>query len=189
MHVVRTKGFYCLLTLLVFLASCSPNSPVNNTNVANTTAKEKTGDINPCSLLTQEEISAVLGQPVTEAKVVSTPRPNCNYAVGDGSLTVFVFSDPSAAGGFQAGKTIQDAHTEAVAGIGDDAYWSPDIKTLNVLKNHIYFTVQFYGIRSPSKETMKALAQKAMMRLPQAINSDGKPSMVIIAELAVLLTI
>jgi hypothetical protein len=165
-EIVRTIAFYCLLTLIVLLASCSPNSPVTNTNVANTTSRETTSDINPCSLLTQDEISAVLGQPVNDGKVVSTPRPNCNYAVGDGSVTVFVFSDPSAAGGFEVGKTMQDAHTEAVADVGDAAYWSPDIKTLNVLKGKVYFTVQYYGVRSGSKETIKALAQKIVPRLP-----------------------
>ena len=61
---------------------------------------------------------------------------------------------------------MQDAHTETVSDVGDEAYWSPDIKTLNVLKGHIYFTVQYYGIHSGSKETMKALAQKAASRLP-----------------------
>src|SRR4030095_1167831 len=96
----------------------------------------------PCSLLTKEEVARVLGQQVSEAKVRSTPRANCEYSVGEGSVTVFVFTDPTAAGGFQAGKTMQDAHTEAISEVGEQAYWSPDIKTLNVLKGDIYFTVQ-----------------------------------------------
>ena len=159
MHVVK---ILFLTTLAICFVACSDRpSPPTNTRPAETISS-----IDPCSLITKEEVGTVLGQEVSEAKVRSSPRPNCQYSVGEGSVTVFVFTDATAAGGFQAGKTMQDAHTEVVSGIGDEAYWSPDIKTLNVLKGNIYFTVQFYGVSSGSKETMKALAQKAASRLP-----------------------
>jgi len=132
----------------------------------NTKPAETVSSIDPCSLLTKEEVGTVLGQEVSEAKVRSSPKPNCQYSVGQGSVTVFVFTDPSATGGFHTGKTMQDVHTEVVTGVGNEAYWSPDIKTLNVLKGNVYFTVQFYGVSSGSKETMKALAQKTATRLP-----------------------
>jgi hypothetical protein len=103
---------------------------------------------------------------VTEASNRDSPRPNCRYVVGDGTVTVFVFTDSSAAGAFQTGKTMQDMQTESISDVGDQAYWSPSIKTLNVLKGNVYFTVQYYGVRSGSKETMKLLAQKAIARIP-----------------------
>ena|SRR5215813_8444155 len=159
MNAIR---FFWLIPLVIFLACCDPRpAPSTKTN-----AIESAVTLDPCSLLTRDEVGAVLGQPVTNAKLQRFPRPNCSYILGDGSLTVFVFTDLSARGGFEAGKRMQDSHTEPVAGVGDQAYWSPGIKTLNILKGNIYFTVQFYGIPSGSLETMKALAQRAADRLP-----------------------
>jgi hypothetical protein len=152
--------FLTALTICFVACSAAP-SPNTNTKPAETVSS-----IDPCSLLTIEEVGTVLDQQVSGAKVRPSPRPNCHYSVGEGSVNVFVFTDATAAGGFQAGKTMQDAHTEAVSELGDDAYWSPDIKTLNVLKGKTYFTIQFYGVSSGSKETMKTLAQKAAARLP-----------------------
>ena len=159
MHIVK---ILFLMTLAICFVACSerPSQPMN------TKPAETVSSIDPCSLLTKEEVGTVLGQEVSEAKVRSSPKPNCQYSVGQGSVTVFVFTDPSATGGFQTGKTMQDVHTEVVTGVGNEAYWSPDIKTLNVLKGNVYFTVQFYGVSSGSKETMKALAQKTATRLP-----------------------
>ncbi|MCI0390787.1 MAG: DUF3558 domain-containing protein [Acidobacteria bacterium] len=159
---MNTIRLFRLITLAIFLAGCG-NSPSPTTK---TSAAESSGSLDPCSLLTREEVTTVLGQPVTEAKLQSFPRPNCEYTIGEGSLTVFLFTDPSAKVGFEAGKKMQDVHTEPVSGVGDQAYWSPSIKTLNVLKGNIYFTVQFYGIRSGLLETMSSLAQKAAARLP-----------------------
>ena len=159
MHII--KILFLTALAVCFLACSDRPSPTNNAKPAETVSS-----IDPCSLLTKEEVGTVLAQEVSEAKVRSSPRPNCQYSVGEGSVTVFVFTDATAAGGFQAGKTMQDAHTEVVSDVGDEAYWSPDIKTLNVLKGNIYFTVQFYGVSSGSKETMKAVAQKASTRLP-----------------------
>jgi len=158
-HII--KILFVTALAVCFLACSERSSPATNTKPAATI-----NSIDPCSLLTKEEVGTVLGQEVGEAEVRSSPRPNCQYSVGEGSVTVFVFTDTTAAGGFQAGKTMQDAHTEVVPAVGNEAYWSPDIKTLNVLKGNIYFTVQFYRISSGSKETMKTLAQKAATRLP-----------------------
>jgi hypothetical protein len=156
------KVFFLGAFAIIFVVACREES-IRTTNKAVT---EKVASIEPCSLLTNEDIASVLRVQVSDAKPRGTPRPNCEYAVGDGSVTVFVFTDPSAAGAFEAGKTMQDAHTDPVLDIGDQAYWSPEIKTLNVLKGKVYFTVQFYGVPSGSKETMTALAQIAAKRLP-----------------------
>lgn len=159
MHLIK---ILFLTTLAICFVACSEGpAPPKNTKPAETISS-----IDPCSLLTKEEVGTVLGQEVSAAKFRNSPRPNCQYSVGEGSVTFFVFTDPSAAGGFQTGKTMQDVHTEVVTDVGNEAYWSPDIKTLNVLKGNVYFTVQYYGVSSGSKETMMALAQKAATRLP-----------------------
>ena len=156
---------FMLATSAAFAAACG-RAP---SGVAPTGAADKvTGKVaavNPCSLLTAVEVKEVLGRQVAWIKHEGSPRPHCKYSVGGGSVTVFVFEDPTAKGGFAVGRGAQDAQTEPVAGVGDDAYWSPDIRTLNVLQGETYFTVQFYGVSSGSAETMKALARKAAARL------------------------
>jgi hypothetical protein len=160
MNIVK---FSLLFLIATYLGACSGQSPSS----VQTNQSAKSGSVtDPCGVITREDVAAVLGQQVGAAQFRESPRPNCHYSVGEGSVSVFAFNDPSAAGAFRAGKTMQDAHTETVADVGDEAYWSPDIKTLNVLKGSVYFTVQYYGVPSGSKETMKALAQKAVVRLP-----------------------
>ena len=161
---MKTIKLFLLITLAIYLTGCSESlSQSTNPGASETTSKDS---IDPCSLLTREEIGATLGQQVTQANLRSSPRPNCNYTVGDGSVTVFVFNDPSAAGAFHTGRRMQDLQTEPVTGVGDQAYWSPGIKTLNVVKGQVYFTVQFYAISSGSRETMISLARNAVTRLP-----------------------
>jgi hypothetical protein len=154
-----------LITSVVFAAACGRNAPRGAQTGAAEKAAEKVSAVNQCSLLTPLEIGEVLGQHVDAVEHRGSPRPHCRYSVGGGSVTVFVFEDPTAKGGFMVGKKAQDAHTEPAAGVGDDAYWSPDIRTLNVLQGETYFTVQSYGVSSGSAETMKALARKAAARL------------------------
>lgn len=156
---------FIFITSAVFAAACGRNAPRGARTGAADKVTEKAAPVNPCSLVTPVEIKEVLGQHVDAAEHRDSPRPHCKYSVGGGSVTVFLFEDPTAKGGFAAGKRMQDAHTEQVAGVGDDAYWSPDIRTLNVLQGETYFTVQSYGVSSGSAETMKALARKAAARL------------------------
>ena len=156
---------FILVTSAVFAAACGGNASQGAQTEAADKVTEKVAPVNPCSLVTPAEVKEVLGRHVDAVEHRGSPRPHCRYSVGGGSVTVFVFEDPTAKGGFAAGKREQDAHTEAVAGVGDDAYWSPDIKTLNVLRGETYFTVQFYGVSTGSAETMKALARKAAARL------------------------
>jgi len=160
----RIVGFI-LITSAVFAAACGKGASQGAQTGAAEKVTEKVAAVNPCSLVTPVEIKEVLGRQVAWVKHEGSPRPHCKYSVGGGSVTVFVFEDPTARGGFAVGKRAQDAQTEPVAGVGDDAYWSPDIKTLNVLRGETYFTVQFYGVSSGSAETMKALARKAAARL------------------------
>ena len=159
MHIIKV---FLLVTIAVWLACCNHHTQTNQ----NAEPAVSASSFEPCSLITREEVSTVLDQQVTAATAQNSPRPNCRYTVGDGSVTVFAFTDNSAAGAFQTGKRMQDSQTESMSEVGDQAYWSPSIKTLNVLKGKVYFTVQFYGVPSGSKETMKILAQKAVARIP-----------------------
>ena len=125
----------------------------------------------PCAYLTVDEVTQVTGETIVEAVPRDTPRPNCKYQTKPdassytASIVVYVFTDPSAAGGFEIGKTAQDENTQPVTGVGDDAYWSPSIKTLNVLYKNIYFTVQFLDTKNQTVDIAKELALKLISHL------------------------
>jgi Protein of unknown function (DUF3558) len=158
------RAIVVLCTLL--LAACGDKVPAQAVASGTPATSNAKGTLDPCAVLTRDDIAAALGLQLDKAAHETFPRPNCRYSVGDGSVVVYVFADASARSGFMAGKTIQAAHTTAVAGIGNDAHWSPDLKVLNVLKGNVYFTVQFLGLGSASLEAAKVLAQKAADRLP-----------------------
>lgn len=171
------KTFKILITFTIFAGSCTPrqslsppateNRPESSSAQSSRNSNTSPTAIDPCSLLTKEEVAAVLGESVPEAKVVSFPRPNCVYSVSSGGqVVVFAFNDPSARGGFEIGKTAQDTNAQPIAGVGDDAYWSPSIKTINVLSGDVYLMVQLFSMRSEPLATAKALALKAISRLP-----------------------
>jgi hypothetical protein len=163
---MKAIGTSLLIMLAILAASCRKDEVVGNVRVVPRDDPQSVAPINPCSLLSREEVAMVLNQTVSNAELNAAPRPNCRYSVGEGSVTLFVFQNEGAKVGFELGKTAQDANTQPVTGVGDQAYWSPSIKTLNVLKGEIYFTVQFYGVTAGSLETMKTLAQRVASRLP-----------------------
>lgn len=117
----------------------------------------------PCSLLTTAEVATVIGVPVGEAKRAAMPQPTCEYSARGGTVYVYRIADGRA--GFQAGRQMQDAKAQAVAGVGDDAYWSPGIRTLNVLSRDTYLMVQFIGIKGAGLDMARALASRAVGRL------------------------
>ena len=127
----------------------------------------------PCAYLSVDEITQVIGETIVEAVPRDTPRPNCKYQTKPdasgyaASIVVYVFTGPSAAGGFEIGKTAQDENTQPVTGVGDDAYWSPSIKTLNVLYKNIYFTVQFLDTKNQTVDIAKELALKVIAHLQE----------------------
>jgi hypothetical protein len=124
------------------------------------------GKTDSCSLLTKEEVAEIMQNTVREVFLKETPRPNCNYVFEKGQVVVFLFTDAGARSSFETGRKMQDTGTQTVAGIGDDAYWSPNIKVLNVLKKQAYFTVQFIPSKDASLEKAKRLAVRAVTRLP-----------------------
>ena len=129
--------------------------------------------LDPCAYLTKEEITQEIGQTVVDAIPSDTPRPNCRYLTEPdasgyvGKIVVYVFTDPSASGGFEIGKTEQDENTQPIIGVGDDAYWSPTLTNLNVLYRNIYFTVQFLGTNDQTVDTAKELALKIIAHMQE----------------------
>jgi hypothetical protein len=128
--------------------------------------------LDSCTLLTAPDFSAVLGSTLTskESSDQPTPKARCDFHQSNGiSVVVFLFATDSAAAAFQFGKTNQGSNV-SVSGVGDAAYWTDGIRTLNVLTGKIYFTVQFLtnGTPTPAPGQLQAeqLAQRIVPRLP-----------------------
>lgn len=127
-----------------------------------------------CSLLTQAQVSAVLGVPVdTGKRVIPNSTLMCGWSEHGGPTAiskrvVLTLSTPEK---FTRGKTPFQGITKVpVSGIGDDAYFvtaSGLGTTLNVLKGSSAFAVSVKGQFSADKvkEFEKGLAQNVLSRL------------------------
>lgn len=121
--------------------------------------------IDPCSLITQEEVSKALGFPVGPPKRASH-APECSFdSTGDAPKPVCSISltlpGPNVAPAFR--EKMKDK--PAVAGIGDAAFegWG-----LEVLKGDVSFTVSAYpppGSYSINPEAKAAIARIVVSRL------------------------
>lgn len=138
-----------------------------------TTGESAQASFDPCAYLTTDEITQVISQTIVNAIPSTSPRPNCHYVTEtdangySASVVVYVFTDPSAPGGFENGKTLQDENPEPVTGVGDDAYWAPTLDNLNVLYKDVYFTVQFLGTENESLDLAKVLALKVITHMEE----------------------
>lgn len=146
-------------------------------------APRAASEIHPCSLVTTEEVIAAFfgGSAVT---MPAPDRTTCAYTVTMGagalnsprvgSLVVSVTSADSPR--FQLFDSTADERTQAqpIAGLGDRALLlmsrdRPDDgpKAIRVLKGDVYFTIAMSTSGEPvSTELLKALADKALSRLP-----------------------
>ncbi len=158
-----------LIVVFLFLGGC--RAKTSSTAIAN---------IDPCSLITKEEAAAALG-----GAVVVTPKANdvCGYsmvatgssnAARHGSIVVKVVTSDSP--DFQKfGSTTSD-RTQAtpISGVGDKAVLfmdrdKPDegAKGMQILKGNKFVAIGLSTSSLPvSEDVLKALAAKALSRLP-----------------------
>lgn len=123
--------------------------------------QESPNRVDPCTLLTQEEVEAALGVTVSAADSwgAATERWSCFYegASGKGRVQIVVASAP---GSFEADKAAFPP--KPVAGIGDEAYRSPD--GLHVRKGDTHFVVDVTD-HPHADRVMESLARAAVRRL------------------------
>ncbi|MFC5000604.1 hypothetical protein ACFPIJ_22550 [Dactylosporangium cerinum] len=134
----------------------------------------------PCRTLTQEEVVQVLKIPVNPALKVDSWPPVCAFGITPGfgplapsekpSVTeYFYILDDSEASGrddFERGRS-NPAVVEAVTGIGDEAYWTPDKYELQVMSGKTHLTAKFSGAKPPADPKTKVIAL-ARIALPRA---------------------
>ncbi|MEV4511195.1 hypothetical protein AB0K00_19750 [Dactylosporangium sp. NPDC049525] len=134
----------------------------------------------PCRTLTREEVVQVLAIPVNPALKVDSWPPVCAFGLtpGFGPLApsdkpgvteYFYILDDSAMSGredFERGRS-NPAVVESVAGIGDEAYWTPDKFELQVMSGRTHLTAKFSGAKPPADPKTKVIAL-ARIALPRA---------------------
>jgi hypothetical protein len=123
----------------------------------------------PCRTITTTEIAGIVGGTVKAGVVLTSWPPLFQFVLDPQAHTYLYISDDSAA----TGRTDYDAKragstkTEAVTGIGDQAYWQADLAALHVLSGATHVFVGFGGTPAPADAKEKALAL-ARVILPRA---------------------
>jgi hypothetical protein len=133
--------------------------------------------VDACSLLTKAEVEALVGTPAMEpTKEQAANLVTCAFGdpesprVGDRPLTqvltLAVFTAEEAA--YYAGAVAQArdsyetarknaASSEAVAGLGENAYWDKVFKTLHAHKGRYWITAKAGGLEAARKAVEKAI--------------------------------
>ena len=129
------------------------------------------GEIDPCALLTKEEVEAAVGTSVTEPEgSVEQQFAECDFNDPDApdwlivGVSVFTLEDKDQArDSFELGS----GSWETVTGIGDDAYWADALNSLEVLKGR--YDISIDVAPTDGKDDLaiaKELAAKVVDRLP-----------------------
>jgi hypothetical protein len=169
------------LTAVVLLAGCGgsteappaagvrPITPAPSAVAAPHTSWDVSKLPSPCRTITTSEIAGVLGGNVNAGVVLESWPPLCQFVLDAQLRTYLYISDDSAS----TGKTDYDrkrsisSTTQAVDGIGDQAYWQSDLATLHVLSGATHVAVAFGGTPAPEAARDKAIAL-ARVILPHA---------------------
>jgi hypothetical protein len=155
--------FLILIAAAVAMAVFDNNSPTKPV-VANT---------DPCAFFTLKDAQSLLGKnarkggvpPVARTSSKDTAITTCSYTQPTTSANGGPTSAPKTAAVVvgtpktNLGKNFNDyefnqylptAKMQAVAGVGDKAYWDPALGVLNVYKNHKWITISNGSIASAS---------------------------------------
>ena len=128
-----------------------------------------------CALLTQAQVTEALGTSVDSGSPVGKPTA-CQWT-GKGKFATLTITEPQAGRSpvdqFEAGKkTTRGITKEAVAGVGDDAYYiyfaNTDRTGLGIVvkKGASVFEVRVYGLTvAQAKRAGKGLAQRAARKI------------------------
>lgn len=155
-----------LLALMAF-AACGSATPDTSKPTANTTPNTNSAPatggpsgIDPCSLVTKEQATQVLG-----AKIQMTPAnllPACIYSAPSSQILTRVGTSDDAKGFYNLSKA-QTPETETIHGIGDEAYYlAHDANgAITVLLDKVVMSITIGGTTMKPDAKQKAIEQLA----------------------------
>ena len=126
--------------------------------------------LDPCELLTRQEVEAALRKPVGEAVAQKMTRAaSCRWAAPSGldsaNVSVIVYDSASAArAAFD--KAVKDHGYRSVPGLGEGAYSSP-MYEVTVLANKYELAVDVSLLADEPAPVARKLARQAVARLPR----------------------
>lgn len=124
----------------------------------------------PCSLVTKEEAEAALDKPVADGEKPEVAQGLiCQFVGTEGTqvwqlqvLVTQTTNEQTMQTSFAAAKeSVADANPEDVSGLGDEAFWIPDAKQLNIRQGRFYLIVS----GDASLEALRDVAEQALDRL------------------------
>lgn len=154
-------GFSCLAALaaVLFAAGCGSSSSGGGAGQTSTTAliSKQANNLDPCSLLSKDDVAAVIGQHVADPKRSGT---SCSYDSTDASKfeSLLVVAQAGTRDDFAYQKKVLGGDkTRDVNGVGDAAAFLTDTQIV-VLKNDVLINITGFGIPG---DQLPVLAKKA----------------------------
>ena len=151
-----------LLTFLIFCGWAEPEAATQTAQTSASTAK----DLDVCAILTKEELTTIVGEPIAEAKKGEFPAGHpkvkvtqCTYSATKGAKSLDVLIKNSSRRGDSAEsikKLMIDTGSkiEDVSGVGDTAFWSG--AQLHVFKGpNLSVLVSVMGFQNPKEKSIK----------------------------------
>lgn len=137
-----------IILVPIFIACGADAPPADDTAPAATEAATEV-EHDPCELITTADAEAAIGAPAESER---PPEANndwmatCRYVAPRGqgvAVLVVTVGLQSAGAAFDNARRMEEAGvpTEPVSGVGDEALWAPDLTTLHVRSDSVFFTV------------------------------------------------
>ncbi|HEV7375226.1 MAG TPA: hypothetical protein VGN95_10955 [Pyrinomonadaceae bacterium] len=146
-----------------------------DSKIGTTTRSAKATKIDPCTLVTKEEATALLGVDVTVKSENHDPDLECTYESASGPQTYLKIEAMIRDGAqwlsnIKRGTEQRQGKIEPLSGIGDQSFIniepnSPNNLELTVLKGDVLFGLKTLNV-ADAGEKLKPLAQTAVSRLP-----------------------
>ncbi|MEV6346494.1 hypothetical protein [Actinoplanes sp. NPDC051851] len=126
----------------------------------------------PCRLLTRAEVSRVVGRDAEAGVRLASWPPLCEFVLRPDSTLLYVGDDAGATGRQEFDQMRNSgSEAEAVYGVGDEAYWLPELTSLHVMNGATHLKVVFAGPGVPAaaraREAATALAGLAILDGPR----------------------
>jgi hypothetical protein len=168
-----TYGLFSLLGLALILAGCGA-ATASPSGTAKAAAGVTQWDVaqmpSPCRALQAADVSRIVGRPAAAGVKLDSWPPLCRFTLQPATRLVFV-SDNSLATGVLEYQQLQHSGQKVtmVTGVGDQAYWVPESRTLHVMVGKDHLKVIFSGTDLPpnaqAETQAEALARSAIPRL------------------------
>jgi hypothetical protein len=119
-----------------------------------------------CELVTSAELSQALASDGVKTTLVTGPPDTCGFASADGTpLGAMVLL--TSGGGVVYASIHQGSSITDFSGIGDKAFYSPEMQTLSVLKGDAMLTISVVSASTDEqrRDMEKAIATAAASRM------------------------